>query len=260
MTMEWKEEGGVLHRWASLTLKPDDMPDGMPDQYSMQSPQSVVNRLVAGFRYAGILHAPIRCAEAGMPISIHASVMGDRNQRKLKIFFRVAGEGFRFSPVDMTEKERNIYSAVIPAQQAGATIWYFIRGADENAGSHGSEKEPHQILVYKSPMRKPGIRHTDVVQTRVGADMRVRAAVVTSAQLAAVRLHYRHLDQSEDWRVVEMKPRGASIYEAFVPGEFVTPNWDLMYAIEAVDNYGGGTFYPDFDRRQPFVVVPVKGP
>jgi hypothetical protein len=66
------------------------------------------------------------------------------------------------------------------------------------------------------------------------------------------------LDQSEDWRIVEMKKGGGMKYEAVIPGEFVDPGWDLSYLIEAVDVSGAGSFYPDFDKRQPFVVIRVR--
>jgi hypothetical protein len=258
LTMRWKEEGGVLHRWADLTPSPDEMADSMPDQYSIRSPQSVVNTLIAKFRYARVLHTPVRYAEAGAPIPIHASVTGDPAKAALKVYFRLAGSGFRLSSVAMAEKERNVYAAEIPGQKPGTTIWYFIQPTDDPAGSHGSAKEPHAILVSKAGAGKPEIRHTDVAQARAGANVCIRAAVTMSGQPAVIRLHYRHLDQSEDWRIEDMKPRGAASYEACIPGEFVSPEWDLMYAIEAVDNYGRGSFYPDLNGRQPFVVVPVK--
>jgi len=49
-----------------------------------------------------------------------------------------------------------------------------------------------------------------------------------------------------------------SEYGAVIPGEFIVPNWDIMYIIEAVDISGTGSFYPDFNGRQPFVVAKVE--
>jgi hypothetical protein len=64
-----------------------------------------------------------------------------------------------------------------------------------------------------------------------------------------VRLHYRHLDQSEKWRIAEMRPaRNSSEYEATIPGSFVVPGWDLMSAIEAVDESGNGAFFPNWGK------------
>jgi hypothetical protein len=54
-----------------------------------------------------------------------------------------------------------------------------------------------------------------------------------------------------------MKASGAGRYQGVIPAEFVVPGWDVMYAIEAVDEAGRGSFYPDLDLRQPFVVTRV---
>ena len=75
---------------------------------------------------------------------------------------------------------------------------------------------------------------------------------------AAVRLHYRHLDQAEDWVVRDMLATGSSGYTADIPGEFIVPGWDLMYSIEVVDSGGVGAFYPDLHKQNPFVVISVK--
>jgi hypothetical protein len=77
--------------------------------------------------------------------------------------------------------------------------------------------------------------------------------------LAAVRLHYRHQDQSEDWRVIPMHPDSASsLFTAWIPEEFVVPGWDLQYAIEAVDESGAGAFSPDHEQQDPVDVIPVE--
>jgi hypothetical protein len=44
-------------------------------------------------------------------------------------------------------------------------------------------------------------------------------------------------------------------YEAEIPGEFVAPEWDLMYLLEAVDNKGNGRMYPDMETETPYVIV-----
>jgi hypothetical protein len=49
----------------------------------------------------------------------------------------------------------------------------------------------------------------------------------------------------------------AGSYSARIPGEFVTPGWDLQYAIEAVDETGAGSFFPDAEKRDPVEVIAV---
>jgi hypothetical protein len=105
---------------------------------------------------------------------------------------------------------------------------------------------------------KPAIMHTDILKAHAGTDLKVLAKIQTTTKCAAVRLYYRHLDQSEDWRIIDMRNVRGSEYEAAIPGEFIVPTWDIMYAIEAVDISGTGSFYPDFNGRQPFVVAAVE--
>ena len=58
--------------------------------------------------------------------------------------------------------------------------------------------------------------------------------------------------------MLDMTASGGSSYESTIPGEFIVPNWDLTYEVEAVDVSGAGKFYPDFDIRDPFVVTKVE--
>ena len=64
MTLQWKEEQGVVTRWADIALKPAAAED-FPDRYSMRHPRLVVKNLFNDFRYSKILHAPVRSMDAG---------------------------------------------------------------------------------------------------------------------------------------------------------------------------------------------------
>ena len=141
---------------------------------------------------------------------------------------------------------------------AGGGPENLLFGADRIQFYHGSERVPHEITITDGGWAGPSIWHIDVKTAKVGAGLRIRARVDARLAPVIVRLHYRHLDQAEDWNVVEMASSQNHEYEALIPGEFVVPGWDLMYAVEAIDAGGAGSFYPDFTQRQPFVVVPVQ--
>ena len=64
-----------------------------------------------------------------------------------------------------------------------------------------------------------------------------------------VRLYYRSSDQSEDWIAVEMTERYGRRIPSRDSRRILVPGWDLMYAIEAVDAAGSGSFYPDLEVR-----------
>lgn len=95
-----------------------------------------------------------------------------------------------------------------------------------------------------------------VKQCLAGVDLTIRATVQTTTKLLFMRLHYRHLNQAENWQVVEMKHKGNE-YKAIIPGKFIDPAWDIMYAIEVMDIKGQGGFYPELDMGQPYMVVSV---
>ena len=53
-----------------------------------------------------------------------------------------------------------------------------------------------------------------------------------------------------------MQPTGRpDEFAATIPGEFLVPEWDAMYFIEAIDGAGHGTMWPDFRHEPPYVFV-----
>ena len=47
-------------------------------------------------------------------------------------------------------------------------------------------------------------------------------------------------------------------HAATVPLEFIDPQWDLMYFVEAIDRADNGTHWPDFEREAPYVFVHLR--
>jgi len=194
--------------------------------------------------------------DAGAPITLYASILGSRESLRMTLYYRFAGRDFHFDSVEMTQHEKNIYTASLPSARLGNSLFYYIDVVDKlHHYNSGSDKLPHVMVVRAADTPKPQIRHTDIVKVRSGQDVRIQVKIESPLRPAVVRLYYRHLDQSEDWNIVEMKNCRGPDYEAVIPGEFIVPTWDVMYAIEAVDISGTGSFYPDFNGRQPFVVA-----
>jgi hypothetical protein len=92
-----------------------------------------------------------------------------------------------------------------------------------------------------------------------GQDLVITAAVDGSPHLEWIRLRYRHLTQFEDYQSVEMAwdPQ-LQRFAAAIPGDFIVPQWDVMYFVEAVDQQGHGRKVPDLEEEMPYVIVPVK--
>jgi hypothetical protein len=92
-----------------------------------------------------------------------------------------------------------------------------------------------------------------------GQDLVITVAVDGSPQLEWIRLRYRSLTQFEDYHSVEMTwDAERKRFTAAIPGDFIVPQWDVMYFVEAVDQRGHGRKVPDLETEMPYVIVPVK--
>jgi hypothetical protein len=98
-----------------------------------------------------------------------------------------------------------------------------------------------------------------IVSAPVGKSLRIVARAVDSSGVHSVRLRYRHVTQYEDYATLDMRPTGrADEYAATIPPEFIVPEWDVMYFIEAVDRAGNGTHWPNFEHEEPYVFVHLQ--
>src|SRR5262249_7102619 len=107
-----------------------------------------------------------------------------------------------------------------------------------------TDREPPKVLCERIPRALP-------LQP-----LRVVANVTDASGVAVARLRYRHVTQFEDYETLEMQPLGEpGKYGAMVPGDFMVPQWDFMYFIEAIDKAGNGVMWPDLATEMPYVIV-----
>ena len=115
--------------------------------------------------------------------------------------------------------------------------------------SPDGDKEPPEAVVERIGHAVPGTKLT------------VHARVTDPSGVKWVRLRYRHLTQFEDYMSIEMQPDQASgLYSAEIPGEFIVPDWDLIYFVEAVDQNGNGCMVPDLELGMPYIIVRTSSP
>jgi len=92
-----------------------------------------------------------------------------------------------------------------------------------------------------------------------GQDFVVQVKVAAPAGLKWIHLRYRHVNQKEEYRAVDMQPDAKTgLYSASIPAPFVDPHWDLMYFVEILDRQGNGRIYPDLEVETPYIVASVK--
>jgi len=86
--------------------------------------------------------------------------------------------------------------------------------------------------------------------------LRIVVHVTSTCGIKSVQLRYRHVTQFEDYATLDMLPDGQpDEFAATVPADFIVPEWDFMYFIEALDNDGYGTQWPDLSKEAPYIFV-----
>ena len=99
-------------------------------------------------------------------------------------------------------------------------------------------------------------RHLPPTHFVPGTPIQVTLAVPNDIHLVGVRLHYRHVNQAEDYQVMELE-RHASEYRASIPATYTSSSYPLQYFFE-LRQESGAQLYPGFaaDRaNQPYFVV-----
>jgi hypothetical protein len=74
--------------------------------------------------------------------------------------------------------------------------------------------------------------------------------------VTAVRLHFRSVNQLARFQTLEA-PAGRR-FRFTIPGQDLSPRWDLMYYFEVLRGRDGGWLEPDPDARTPYYVVETR--
>lgn len=259
-TVEWRNDGGTLRRSVGDIVPAEPLPFPVYEgpwerRNTLQKPRSVIKDLLGHLGGMSITHVPLRVAEGNSPVAIHVSLVG-QGDGEVTLKYRIVGLGDRFISLPMQETDRNVYTALIPATAPGNRIRYFVQATDKDGKQvlSGSAEKPHSLTLGRRN-EKPTILHDDIRCCDPWEDLVVRVTVRTPLTLSEVSLHYRRLVQVDDWTVVRMQNIGGHTYEATIPSTAISEEWDLMYAVEAVDEYGNAAFYPDCETDQPSVFV-----
>jgi hypothetical protein len=72
-----------------------------------------------------------------------------------------------------------------------------------------------------------------------------------------VVLHYRPLNQAQDWKQLPMRKGTGDEFRVTVPGQEIAPRWDFQYYFEVLTEGGGGRLWPSWEQGPPYVVVKV---
>lgn len=99
---------------------------------------------------------------------------------------------------------------------------------------------------------RPAIAHVAPLTAISGKPLELRIRATPAAAIAAIRLHYRPVNQLAAFKTIERPSADAAFT---IPGEDVSPEWDLMYYFEILSKDGGGWFAPDPRNATSYYVV-----
>lgn len=212
-----------------------------------------------------LAHVPPHVATPDGPLPLRVSVTAVDAEAEVSLHIEAGDET---TSVPMTREDDECFHADVPAHllAVGATLRY--RFTASTAAGRRAELPPDDgdagpwftVRVVTPDRRPPRIHHEPVTSATPGADVTVRASVVADGPVARAVLHYRYANQYHDWRRVAMH-ESKDGWSAAIPGDYVIPDWDLMYYIEVVDDTGAGTLAPGGDDLMEipyWVVTPLR--
>jgi hypothetical protein len=132
--------------------------------------------------------------------------------------------------------------------------------ADVPAGSGPAAEALAPLESLDEAPPAPGCRHIPAESFTPGTPLAVQ---LQGARGLSVRLHYRHVNQAEDYVVIEMMGAGDAL-QATIPGTYTDSPYALEYFFEMHDASGHAWLYPGLNAtlsNQPYYVVQagVKG-
>jgi len=116
-----------------------------------------------------------------------------------------------------------------------------------------------RCVAFTNDAPKPVIAHEPIRTAALNQPLVIHAKVSSAAGIKWVQVLYRPVDQTKNYEALEMKSvDGNGNYEAVIPAEKISPKFDFMYFIQAMDNEHRGVMYPDFNKETPYYVVSLR--
>ncbi|MCH8120735.1 MAG: hypothetical protein IIC00_13545 [Planctomycetes bacterium] len=104
---------------------------------------------------------------------------------------------------------------------------------------------------------RPRCQHLPPATFGPGKPIPLEIAAEAGYKLASATLHYRHVDQSDEYRVAEMSGDGGR-YRAVIPGEYTDSAYPVLYYFVLRDYKGDAWIYPGLNNdlaNQPYFIV-----
>lgn len=108
-----------------------------------------------------------------------------------------------------------------------------------------------------TPAARPRCEHLPPASFRRGQPVVIEMSIESGHSVTLARLHYRHVNQAEDQRIVELAAQG-NRFRQTIPGEYTDSAYPLMYFFELHDRNGQAWLAPGLTAElsnQPYFVV-----
>lgn len=161
----------------------------------------------------------------------------------------------------LASRDGFVYTATVPAAMLrGKWLEYAFEATDrygrvtrlpQSAERHG------YFACLSADITPPRIEHEPLASATPGKPAVLRARVTDPDGVAVVRAYFRPLADIQPYEHITLEKRGDE-YVGTIPGEIITPDYELIYFLDAVDEAGNGCFYPDWKTATPYVIVPVQ--
>ena len=140
------------------------------------------------------------------------------------------------------------------------SMWKETPASAQAGGEKGPSAEELLSAALASaatPAPRPRCEHRPPASFKRGAPLVIEMSTETGAILALARLHFRHVNQAEDSRVMEFSGQG-NRYRQIIPADYTDSPYPLMYFFELRDRHDRAWFHPGLApdlSNQPYFIV-----
>jgi hypothetical protein len=113
------------------------------------------------------------------------------------------------------------------------------------------------LAAAATPVPRPRCEHLPPPSIRPGEPVVIELAIEAGNNIQQARLHYRHVNQGEDVRIMDLAVQG-NRYRHTIPGDYTDAPYPLMYYFELHDSQGQAWLHPGLTAdlsSQPYFVI-----
>ncbi len=239
---------------------------------SEEGASAMISALTVHRQAPNLAHAPRRRVSPQEPCKLSVTITmppqptGKPNQvsaapgdrlKDAKLHYRIDGQP-SFKSVPLQTEDGFVYSATIePAELDGRWLEYAFTATDD-AGRAARLPDAASDGLFRTRLAAdedpPEVVHEPIRKCRAGQPLSIEAKVSDPDGVAAVRVHYRPLNENLPYESLVLE-RDGDKFTGTIPGAAIRPDFDFVYYLEAVDEGGTGCFYPDWTKTAPYVIV-----